>query len=147
MKVIFIKDVKGKGNAGDIKEVSDGYAKNYLIKNNLAVPVTNTSMNRLNEEKKAKAKKEEEEIKKNEKIKKELENKTLIFKVKTSDQNKIFGSISSKQISSELSKLGYEIDKKNIALESPLSNLGAHIVKVNLHKKVVLNLKIELIKE
>ena len=147
MKVIFIKDVKGKGNAGDIKEVSDGYAKNYLIKNNLAVPVTNTSMNRLNEEKKAKAKKEAEEIKKNEKIKKELENKTLIFKVKTSDQNKIFGSISSKQISSELSKLGYEIDKKNIALESPLSNLGAHIVKVNLHKKVVLNLKIELIKE
>ena len=147
MKVIFIKDVKGKGNAGDIKEVSDGYAKNYLIKNNLAVPVTNTSMNRLNEEKKAKAKKEEEEIKKNEKIKKELENKTLIFKVKTSDQNKIFGSISSKQISSELSKLGYEIDKKNIALESPLSNFGAHIVKVNLHKKVVLNLKIELIKE
>ncbi|HHT38760.1 MAG TPA: 50S ribosomal protein L9 [Mollicutes bacterium] len=147
MKVIFIKDVKGKGNAGDIKEVSDGYAKNYLIKNNLAVPVTNTSMNRLNEEKKAKAKKEEEEIKKNEKIKKELENKTLIFKVKTSDQNKIFGSISSKQISSELSKLGYEIDKKNIVLESPLSNLGTHIVKVNLHKKVVLNLKIELIKE
>ena len=112
MKVIFIKDVKGKGKEGDIKEVSDGYATNYLIKNKLAVPVTNTSVNRLNNEIKEKEIKEKKEIKRCEEIKKELGKKTLVFKVKTSDQNKIFGSISSKQIILELGKMGYDIDKK-----------------------------------
>ncbi|HHX16957.1 MAG TPA: 50S ribosomal protein L9 [Mollicutes bacterium] len=147
MKVIFIKDVKGKGKEGDIKEVSDGYATNYLIKNKLAVPVTNTSVNRLNNEIKEKEIKEKKEIKRCEEIKKELGKKTLVFKVKTSDQNKIFGSISSKQIILELGKMGYDIDKKSIILESPISSLGFHTVRVELHKKVHLDLKIEVVKE
>jgi large subunit ribosomal protein L9 len=147
MKVIFIKDVKGQGKAGDIKEVSDGYAKNFLIKGNLAVPATDTSMTRLKDETDAKEAEEQEIIKKCEKIKKELENKTLKFKVKTGDKDRVFGSISSKQISTELSNMGYDIDKKNIELVDHLSSLGLHTVKVNLHKKVVLNLKIQLVRE
>jgi large subunit ribosomal protein L9 len=147
VKIILIKDVKGQGKAGEIKEVSDGYAKNFLIRGNLAVPATNTSVNRLKDEIKVKEEKEQETIEKCEKIKKELENKMLTFKVKTGDKGRVFGSVSTKQISSELSNMGYDIDKKNIMLDEHLSSLGVHIVKVNLHKKVILNLKIQIVGE
>lgn len=147
MKVIFLKDVRGQGKAGDIKEVSDGYAKNFLIRGNLAVPATDTSMNRLKEELKTKEALEQETIKNCEKIKKELESKTLTFKVKTGDKDRVFGSVSSKQISTELSNMGYDVDKKIIALDDHLSSLGTHIVKINLHKKVIANLKIQLVRE
>lgn len=147
MKVIFLKDVKGQGKAGDIKEVSDGYAKNFLIKGNLAVPATDTSINRLTKENSIKNDKEQEEIKRCNIIKQELELKKLVFKVKTGDKDRVFGSVSSKQISSELAKMGYNIDKKQILLDEHLSVLGMHIVKISLHKKVILNLNIELIRE
>ena len=147
MKVIFIKDVKGQGRSGDIKEVSDGYAKNFLIKGNLAVPATSTSMNRLKSEIDVREAEEREVIKKCEKVKKELENKMLTFKVKTGEKDRVFGSVSSKQISTELSNMGYDIDKKIIAVDDHLSSLGVHTVKVNLHKKVILNLKIQLVRE
>jgi large subunit ribosomal protein L9 len=147
MKVIFLKDVRGQGKKGDVKEVSDGYAKNFLIKGKYAVLATETSMNRLNEENALKEEKEEEFIKKCEKIKKELETKIITFKVKTGDKDRVFGSVSSKQISLELSKLGYDIDKKDIMLDEHISTLGIHKVKVELHKKVILELKIELVRE
>jgi large subunit ribosomal protein L9 len=147
MKVIFLKDVRGQGKAGDIKEVSDGYAKNFLIRGNLAVPATDTSMNRLKEELKTKEALEQETIKNCEKIKKELESKTITFKVKTGDKDRVFGSVSSKQISTELSNMGYDVDKKIIALDDHLSSLGTHVVKINLHKKVIANLKIQLVRE
>ncbi|MFA5408359.1 MAG: 50S ribosomal protein L9 [Bacilli bacterium] len=147
MKVIFLKDVKGQGKAGDVKEVSDGNARNFLIKGNLAVPATDTGMNRLHSEVKAREEEEQKAISNFEKIKKQLEEKVLIFKVKTGSGDKVFGSVSSKQIGEELSKMGYQIDKKKIALEDHLSSLGMHIIKVNLHKKVILNLKVELVRE
>lgn len=147
MKVIFLKDVKGQGKAGDIKEVSDGYAKNFLIKSSLAVPATDTSMNRLTKENNIKKDKEQETIEQCNKIKDELELKKLIFKVKTGEKDRVFGSISSKQISSELARMGYNIDKKLISLDEHLSTLGSHIVKINLHKKVILNLNVELVRE
>jgi large subunit ribosomal protein L9 len=147
MKVIFIKDVKGQGKAGEVKEVSDGYAKNFLISKNLAVPATDGSMNRLNDEIKAKELKEQEIIEKCEQIKKELGSKTLTFKVKAGEKDRVFGSVSTKQISNELTNMGYNIDKKDILLDEHLSSLGVHIVKVALHKKVTLNLKIQLVRE
>jgi len=147
MKVIFIKDVKGQGKTGDIKEVSDGYAKNFLIKGNLAVPATDTSMNRLKDEINTREIKEQEVIKRCESTKKELEERILSFKVKTGEKDKVFGSVSSKQISTELSNMGYNIDKKNIELDDHLSSLGIHIVKINLHKKVIVNLKVQLVRE
>lgn len=147
MKVIFLKDVRGQGKAGDIKEVSDGYAKNFLIRGNLAVPATNTSMNRLKEEQNTKEALEQETIKKCEKIRNELESKTLTFKVKTGDKDRVFGSVSSKQISAELQNMGYDIDKKLIALDDHIASLGTHIIKINLHKKVIANIKIQLVRE
>lgn len=147
MKVIFIEDVKGQGKIGDVKEVSDGYARNFLLKKNLAVPATDISMARLQSELHDKKVKEQKFIDKCEKVKNELENKILTFKVKTGEKDKVFGSISTKQIHNELSNMGYEIEKKDIVIDNPISSLGVHEVLVNLHKKVKLKLKVKLVRE
>ena len=146
MKVIFIKDLKKQGKINEIKEVSDGYAVNFLIKNGYAVKYTKTSSNILNTELENAKLKEEKEIEEAKKIKKELENKTISFAVK-SNNGKVFGSISTKQIEEELKKLGYNIDKKKIKIDNPLSSLGIHKVKLELHKKVEADIKVQLIEK
>lgn len=145
MKVIFIKDVKGQGKKDDIKEVKDGYAK-FLISNNLAVSYTTTSVNVLN--KQIDDRKEEEKLLVAEcnKIKDKLINKKVTFKVKTGVSDKVFGSISSKQISEELTKMGFDIDKKKINTNGEINSLGTHEVTITLHKKVVFNIDVVLIK-
>ena len=147
MKVIFIKDVKGQGKKDEIKEVKDGYAMNYLIKNKYAVPYTETSNKRLNDEIKERKVQEEKDIEEANKIKEKLKKEKISFKVKTGKEDRVFGSISSKQIKDELDKLGYKIDKKKIILDTPISSLGHHFVKIELHKKVVAELEIVLNKE
>ena len=147
MKVIFIKDVKGQGKKDEIKEVKDGYAMNYLIKNKYAVPYTETSNKRLNDEIKERKIQEEKDIEEANKIKEKLKKEKISFKVKTGKEDRVFGSISSKQIKDELDKLGYKIDKKKIILDTPISSLGHHFVKIELHKKVVAELEIILNKE
>lgn len=147
MKVIFIKDVKGQGKKDEIKEVKDGYAMNYLIKNKYAVPYTDTSNKRLNDEIKERKIQEEKDIEEANKIKEKLKKEKISFKVKTGKEDRVFGSISSKQIKDELDKLGYKIDKKKIILDTPISSLGHHFVKIELHKKVIAELEIVLNKE
>jgi len=147
MKVIFIKDVKGQGKKGDIKEVKDGYGNNFLIKNGYAVLYTKTSVERLNEENKEKALKEKELIEESNIIKNKLEKMELKIKVKTGKEDKVFGSVSTKQIVSELGKLNYNIDKKKIKLDNDLSTLGSHIINIELHKQVIAKLKVTLVKE
>lgn len=144
MKVIFIKDLKKQGKVDEIKEVSDGYATNFLIKNGYAVKYTKTSNERLNDDIKNRELKETEDIKNANVIKNKLEKENLVFKVKTGKDGKVFGNISTKQISEKLSDLGYAIDKKKIMLDNPLNTLGVHNIKVILHKKVSSSLKISL---
>ena len=146
MKVILLKDVKKQGKKDEIINVSDGYANNYLIKNNLAVPVSKTSTNILNKELDKRQQEEDELILKCNLIKKEIGNKEIKFKVKTGAMDKVFGNVSTKQISEKLNELGYKIDKKQITLKSPLDTLGTHEVEIKLHKKVVFNVKIVLVK-
>ena len=106
MKVIFIKDVKGQGKAGDIKDVKDGYGQNFLIRNGYAVSYSKRSKEILDINNKNKETEEANLIKECNKIKDELKNKIIKFKVKTGNQDQVFGVISSKQIASELDKLG-----------------------------------------
>lgn len=146
MKVIFTKDVKGQGKAGDIKKVKDGYAQNFLIRNGYAVAYTSRSKEILDISNKNKADAEAAEIKRCEALKKELKDRVLTFKVKTGKQDQVFGTISTKQISSELERIGYKIDKKKIVLDEAISSLGYHEVKINLHKKVIATVTIELVK-
>ena len=137
MKVIFIKDLKKQGKKNEIKEVSDGYATNYLIKNGYAVKYTKSSGDRL----------EEKNIKEANKIKKKIESEKLSFAVKAGNDGKVFGSISSKQICEKLSILGYDVNKKMIMMNESLSSLGAFYVDVQLYKGVIAKVRVELIKK
>ena len=145
MEVIFIKDLKNQGKKGEIKEVKDGYAKNFLIKNGYAVMKNETSLKKLkrnlNNEKKLD---EENRIKAN-KLKESLEKETYKFKVKTGTSDKVFGSVSIKQIKEKLDEK-YDISKNQIMLDSPLTSLGYHKVCINLYKDINAIINIELTK-
>ena len=145
MKIILLEDVRKQGKKGEIIEVKEGYGK-FLIKNKQAVLATQTGVNRLNEEKKNKAIEEEKLIKECEKIKTQLEKLTVEFQVKTGAQDRVFGSISAKQIETYLNELGFSINKKQIKINNPISSLGFHEVDIELHKKVIAKVKIKLVK-
>ena len=144
MKVILLKDVKKQGKKDQIIEVSDGYAKNYLIKNNLAVPVTKRSKEVLDFAIEKRELEEEKLVNSLNEIKKKLENKEMFFKVKTGKDDKVFGVVSTKQISDEFKKWGYDIDKKMIKTDEALASLGTYEVQVVLHKKVSFKIKVVL---
>lgn len=145
MKVIFLQDVKKQAKKDEIKEVKDGYA-NYLINNKLAVAYTPKSASVLKNEIEARQAQEDDIIAECNQIKNKLKDKIITFKVKTGNNGKIFGSITTKQISEELNKLGFKIDKKKLQLYSDINTLGEHIVKINLHKKVSFDIRVSLIK-
>ena len=143
MKVILLKDVKKQGKKDDIIDVKDGYG-NYLINNKLAVLATKGSSKVLKFQQEKAALEENLLIKDCEDIKKKLESMTLNFKVNTGKNGQVFGQISTKQISDELKKKGFDIDKRKIKLAVPINTLGTTNVKILLHKKVEATLKIHL---
>ena len=143
MKIILIKDVKKQGKSGDILEVKDGFG-NFLINKGEAVLATSNSRDRLNRENKEKEIKENNLIKECEVLKKKLENLKISFQVKTGEHDRVFGSVSAKQIVEELKTKGYTIDKKQVKIDNTISSLGFHNVDIELHKKVVATIKIEL---
>lgn len=144
MKVILLKDVKKQGKKDEVIEVSDGYANNFLIKNKLAVPYTKRSCEILTIDQNEKQVIENEKIKECTEIKNKLQNKIIKFKVSTGKDDRVFGSISTKQISEEIKKIGFKVDKKNIIIENSLSTIGIHMVDIKLHKEVEFKIKIEL---
>lgn len=144
MKVILLKDVKGKGKKDDIIEVSDGYANNYIIKNKLGVKYTSVSKKVLDKELDDRKEKENALISELNSIKEKLNDKSLVFKVKTGINDKVFGNISTKQISDELKIMGFNIDKKFIKTDSNIDTLGNHKVMIELHKKVSFYINIVL---
>ncbi len=144
MKVIFLKDLRGQGKKDEIKEVKDGYAENFLIAKGYAVKLTEQSLSKFNRDK---AKEKELDNKNREsalKVKEKLEKVELSFKVKTGEADKVFGSVSPKQIKDELEKKGYKIDKKDVLLDHSISSLGYHDIKIELYKEVVATIKIKL---
>ena len=146
MEVIFIKDLKNQGKKGHIKNVKDGYAQNFLIKNGYAVAKTKENLSKLEH---ANAKKAEED-KNNKKIaeeqKEQLEKLVLEFKVKTGEADKVFGSISPKQIKDELQVQGFKIEKNQIDNSKQISSLGFHNVEIALYPGVTATIKVHLVK-
>ena len=146
MEVIFIKDLKNQGKKGQIKNVKDGYAENFLIKNGYAVKKTKENLSKLNHELAKKEKEDADNKKKALELKEKLSKETLEFKVKTGAGDKVFGSISVKQIKEELQKKGYSVEKSMIDNKSSISSLGFHNVDITLYPEVVATIKVHVIK-
>jgi len=132
MKVIFLKDVP-KGKKGEVKDVADGYARNFLLPKGLALlatPSATKAAEALSEEKAERQARQHEELSR---TAQELEAKELHFKAKAGAKGRLHGAITSANIADELSKLaGFEIDKKRVDLDEPLHNLGSYDVGINL---------------
>lgn len=143
MKVIFLKDVKGKGKKGEVKNVADGYAQNFLLKQGLAVEASNANVSSLN----AKKKKEEQEaiveLEQMQQLKKNLEELTVELSAKSGEGGRLFGSITSKQIADELKKThNIKLDKRKIELPDAIRALGYTNVPVKLHTDVSATVKV-----
>ncbi len=143
MKVILLEDVKKVGKKNEIVEVSQGYANNFLFKQNVAVEADKGNMRQLKKRLAEDAKNHELEVAAAEKLKKELESKEFVFKLAAGKNGQVFGSVSSKQINLELKKQGYNIDKRGIKTE-PINHLGYDRVKIELHKEVTAEIKIKV---
>ena len=144
MKVLFVKDLKGQGKKGEQKEVSTGYANNFLIKNGYAVMLNEQTLSQYNHEQKRLRLEDNKNREEAEKLKNKLSKIEITFKVQTGKEDRVFGKISQKQIKDELSKLGYTIDKKQIIITHDIATLGIHIVDVILYKEIVAKIKIKL---
>jgi large subunit ribosomal protein L9 len=145
MQVIFLKDQPGSGKKGEIKEVSDGYAKNFLIAKNIVQTATPQILGRIAKEKKEAEIKKLKEIEKLLTLKTDLEKRTFLIKVKVGDKGQIFGSVQEKDIAKAISeKLNINLDKHQIEIEKPLRSLGEHFVKIKLASGVMARAKINI---
>lgn len=145
MKVILLSDVKKVGKKGEIKEVSDGYARNFLIARNLAVAASADSMKVLDKQNEAEALRQAELKKEAEDLALKLKDMTFEFKVNAKN-GVVFNSVSTKQIQEALRQKGIMIDKRKIIDHEPITSLGYSLIKIELYKGVIGTIKV-LLKE
>ena len=145
MKVILLKDVKGTGKKNEVKEVSDGYARNYLLPKKLAVPADNTNMKELNEKNKPKELKAQKEYEAAVELGKKMEELNVVIYAKAGDGGRLFGSITSKDIAEQIKKQhNIEVDKRKITLDEPIRVLGSRFVDIKIHQKVTTRLRVDV---
>ncbi|MFJ7733100.1 50S ribosomal protein L9 [Lysinibacillus sp. NPDC097231] len=148
MKVVFLKDVKGKGKKGEVKNVADGYAQNFLIKNGFAAEANPQALSQLEGQKKLEAKNAAAELAEAKALKEKVETLTVELKAKSGEGGRLFGSISTKQIADALHKVhGIKIDKRKMTLNEGIRALGFTNVPVKLHHEVSATLKVHVTEE
>ena len=146
MKVILLSDVKGVGRKDEIINANDGYARNFLLPKGLAVEANNSNLSKLKAKQDSKAYKKEEDKKEALKIKDQIEKITLKIEVKAGENGKIFGGVTSKEISDKLkAQNNIEVDKKKIELKETIKTVGNFTVTLKLFEGVVAKLKLEII--
>lgn len=141
MKVVLIKDCKGKGKKGDIINVSDGYAQNYLIPNGFAIVGNASNLNEATQAKKANAYHDEQNRLAAVALGKQVEATTVHLQVRCGQNGKVFGSVTNKEIADALEKQGLSIDKKRIETDA-IKATGEYTIRVNLHPTVKVKLKL-----
>ncbi|MDD3613224.1 MAG: 50S ribosomal protein L9 [Eubacteriales bacterium] len=148
MKVILTKDVKGQGKKGDVVNVSDGYARNYLFPNKLAIEASNKNLNEVKAKKAADARRKEEELEQAKLLAKKISDVEVLVRAKSGDQGKLFGSITSKDIAdAALKQHKLKIDRKKIVLTEPIKSLGSFSLEVKVYPDVSASLNVKVIEE
>lgn len=148
MKVILLQDVKSLGKKGEIVNVSDGYARNYVLPRKLGVEANSTNMNDLKLQKANADKVAQEQLDAARQLAAELETKEVVLGMKSGEGGRTFGSISSKEIATAAkTQCGLELDKKKIQLPEAIKTLGVYEVNIKLHAKVTGKLKVKVVEE
>jgi large subunit ribosomal protein L9 len=145
MKVILSKDVQGTGKAGEVKDVADGYARNFLIPRKLAVPATGAALKTVEQRKAAEQRRADTEEANARKLADRLTSAPVVLTARVGDQGRLYGSITSADIADQLSaQLGQPIDKRKIELDDPIRQLGSHEVTIRLHRSVSAVVKVDV---
>ena len=147
MKVILKQDLKGTGKKGDILEVSDGYAKNFLLKKGLAEQASSVAVNSLKIQKEAEERRRREEIKATRELAQKMDKSTVTISIRCGENGKVFGSVTSKEIAGKLAELGFDIDKKKILLKDPIKTVGDTAVDVRLMEGVTAKIFVSVVPE
>lgn len=145
MKVILKCDVKGSGKAGDILDVSDGYAKNFLLKKGLAEIATASGVNEVRQKKKAEEYHREENVKALKALADEIRGKGVTIPIRAGENGKTFGSVTTQHIAAALSELGFDVDKKKIVLKEPIKTVGEYEAEVRLMEGVLSKIKVHVV--
>ncbi len=148
MKVILLKDIKGTGKKGDVINVSDGHGRNYLIPRGLAKEATKGNINSLKAQKASEKKKQDNELQKAKELAEKISKLTLKFKSKAGEGGKLFGSITTKDITTQLKREHkINIDKRKIVLDNPIKELGTYHVNIKVYPEVSAKMKVEVVSE
>ena len=148
MKVILLEDVKSLGKKGEIVNVNDGYARNFILPKKLGLEATGKNLNDLKLQKANEEKRAKELLEAAQAAAGNLEGKSVVIKMKAGEGGKLFGSVSSKEIAAAFKEqCGLDIDKKKIQLKETIKTLGTHNVPVKLHPKVTVELKVVVTEE
>ena len=145
MKIILLQEVKSLGKKGQMVEVNNGYARNYILPKNLGVEATSQNVNDLKLQKAHQDKIAAEQLKEAQELAAALSEKSIQVEMKVGEGGKTFGAISTKEIAAAAKEqLGYELDKKKISVDEPIKSLGSHNVKIKLHPKVTAQLVVKV---
>ncbi len=146
MEVILLKDVKGTGKKGEVKNVSDGYANNFLLKKGFAKEATSSAKKELSMKEKAQQREEEEILEEARKEKELLESNAIELREKAADDGRLFGSVTTKQIAKAIEKqLGIKVDKRKINQTIPMRSVGSQKMDIKLHKEVTAEITVTVL--
>lgn len=145
MKVILLEDVKKLGKKGELINASDGYARNFLFPKKLAVEATNSAINDMKLKQQSDKRRQEELLEQARELAQKIKDSVVTIKIKAGDGGRIFGSVSTKEITKAAKEqLGFDIDKKKMQLKEPIKSLGTHIIPIKLNPKVKTELTVKV---
>ena len=142
MKVVFLKDIRGAGKKGEVKDVADGFAKNFLLKTGAAKLADASALNENKFQKDAQAFHKQQELLKAKSLAKEIEGKVVSLKIKCGENGKTFGSVTNKEIESALNEKGYKIDKKKIEVTESIKSIGEYDITLRIYPEISAKIKV-----
>ena len=147
MQVILVKELEGLGKIGDAVQVRDGYARNYLLPQKVAVLASADNLERVQKLKKEQVALEKKRLDEVKEIARRISALTVTITAKVGEEEKLFGSVTNADIEAELKKLGFDVDKRKIIIGEPIKKLGDYTVEVKLHAELTASLKVQVLSE